>query len=112
MAIDAECNAVASTFGVLATVARKYAHKIPFVVKINHNEFLSYPNTFLQSPYGSVEDAWNMGAVAVGATIYFGHEQSREMIEQVAMALSVLMSLEWRPYYGVTRVTMHLKLMV
>lgn len=86
MAIDAECNAVASTFGVLATVARKYAHKIPFVVKINHNEFLSYPNTFLQSPYGSVEDAWNMGAVAVGATIYFGHEQSREMIEQVAMA--------------------------
>jgi class I fructose-bisphosphate aldolase len=86
MAIDAECNAVASTYGVLATVARKYAHKIPFVVKINHNEYLSHPNTFLQSPYGSVDEAWNMGACAVGATIYFGHPQSREMIEQVAAA--------------------------
>ena len=86
MAIDAECNAVASTYGVLATVARKYAHKIPFVVKINHNEYLSHPNTFLQSPYGSVEEAWNLGACAVGATIYFGHPQSREMIEQVAAA--------------------------
>ena len=86
MAMDAGCNAVASTYGVLATVARKYAHKIPFVVKINHNEFLSSPNTYYQSPFGSVDEAWNMGAVAVGATIYFGHPQSREMIEQVAAA--------------------------
>ena len=84
--IEAGCNAVASTYGVLASVARKYAHKIPFVVKINHNEYLSKPNTFYQSPYGSVEEAWNMGAVAVGATIYFGHPQSREMIEYVAGA--------------------------
>ncbi|HMZ46785.1 MAG TPA: fructose-bisphosphate aldolase, partial [Chitinophagaceae bacterium] len=72
LAIEGGCNAVASTYGVLGSVARKYAHKIPFIVKINHNEFLSYPNTFDQIMFGSIKDAWNMGAVAVGATIYFG----------------------------------------
>ncbi len=71
MAIDGGCNAVASTFGVLSLFARKYAHKIPFLVKINHNEFLSYPNKYDQTLFGTVEDARNMGATAVGATIYF-----------------------------------------
>ena len=86
LAIEADCNAVASTFGVLASVSRKYAHKIPFVVKINHNEFLSLPNQYDQTMYGSVEDAWNMGAVAVGATVYFGAEESRRQLLEVAEA--------------------------
>lgn len=86
LAIESGCNAVASTFGVLGSVARKYAHKIPFIVKINHNEFLSYPNKFDQKMFGSVEDAWNMGAVAVGATIYFGSDESSRQIEEVAAA--------------------------
>src|SRR5881227_3754053 len=86
LALEGGCNAVASTFGVLASVARKYAHKIPFIVKINHNEFLSYPNKFDQIMFGSVEDAWNMGAVAVGATIYFGSEESARQIQEVAKA--------------------------
>ncbi len=86
LAIEGGCNAVASTYGVLASVARKYAHKIPFVVKINHNEFLSYPNKFDQIMFGSVEDAWNMGATAVGATIYFGSEESGRQIVEVAEA--------------------------
>ena len=86
LAIDAGCNAVASTFGVLASVSRKYAHKIPFVVKLNHNEFLSYPNQYDQTMYGSVEDAWNMGAVAVGATVYFGAEESRRQLMEVSEA--------------------------
>ena len=86
LAIEAGCNAVASTYGVLASVSRKYAHKIPFVVKINHNEFLSYPNTFDQKMFGSVEDAWNMGAAAVGATIYFGSEESRRQLVEIAEA--------------------------
>ena len=82
LAVEGGCNAVASTFGVLASVSRKYAHKIPFVVKINHNEFLSYPNKYDQILFGSVEEAWNIGAVAVGATIYFGsHESSRQIVE-------------------------------
>lgn len=82
LAIEGGCNAVASTFGVLAQVAHKYAHKIPFLVKINHNELLTYPNKFDQILFGSVEEAWNMGAVAVGATIYFGSsESSRQIIE-------------------------------
>src|SRR6202034_2506794 len=72
LSIEGQCNAVASTFGVLGSVARKYAHKIPFIVKLNHNEFLSYPNRFDQIMFGSVRQAWEMGAVAVGATIYFG----------------------------------------
>lgn len=86
LAIEGGCNAVASTYGVLAQHARKYAHKIPFVVKINHNEFLSYPNTYNQIMFGSVEDAWAMGAVAVGATIYFGSEESERQIVEVAEA--------------------------
>jgi class I fructose-bisphosphate aldolase len=86
LAIEGGCNAVASTFGVLGSVSRKYAHKIPFIVKINHNEFLSYPNKFDQIMFGSVEDAWNMGAVAVGATIYFGSPESGRQIVEVAQA--------------------------
>lgn len=86
LAIDGGCNAVASTYGVLASVSRKYAHKIPFIVKINHNEFLTYPNKFDQTMFGSVEEAWNMGAVAVGATIYFGSEESSRQIIEVAQA--------------------------
>src|ERR1700752_891177 len=86
LAMEGGCNAVASTYGVLGSVARKYAHKIPFIVKINHNEFLSYPNKFDQIMFGSVEDAWNMGAVAVGATIYFGSAESARQIVEVAAA--------------------------
>lgn len=86
LAIEGGCNAVASTYGVLASVSRKYAHKIPFIVKINHNEFLSYPNKFDQIMFGSVEEAWNMGAVAVGATIYFGSAESARQIVEVAQA--------------------------
>lgn len=86
LAIEGGCNAVASTFGVLGAVARKYAHKIPFVVKLNHNELLSYPNTYDQIMFGTIKEAWNMGAVAVGATIYFGSEHSRRQIVEVAQA--------------------------
>jgi class I fructose-bisphosphate aldolase len=86
LAIEGGCNAVASTFGVLGAVARKYAHKIPFVVKINHSEMMTYPNTPEQVLFGSVEQAWNMGAVAVGATIYFGSEDSRREIIEIAEA--------------------------
>jgi class I fructose-bisphosphate aldolase len=82
LALEAECNAVATTIGSFGILSRKYAHKIPFVVKLNHNELLSYPNKHNQIMYGSVDDAWNLGAVAVGATIYFGSEESnREIIE-------------------------------
>lgn len=86
LAIEGGCNAVASTYGVLANVARKYAHKIPFIVKLNHNEFLSYPNSYDQIMFGSVDEAWNMGAAAVGATIYFGSEESNRQIIEVAAA--------------------------
>ena len=86
LAIDGGCNAVASTYGVLASVARKYAHKIPFIVKINHNEFLSYPNKFDQVMFGTVKSAWEMGAAAVGATIYFGSDESKRQIVEVAEA--------------------------
>lgn len=86
LAMEGGCNAVASTFGVLASVSRKYAHKIPFVVKLNHNELLSYPTTHDQIMFGSVEEAWNLGAVAVGATIYFGSEGSNRQIIEVAEA--------------------------
>lgn len=86
LAIEGGCNAVASTYGVLASVSRKYAHKIPFIVKINHNEFLSYPNKFDQIMFGSVDEAWNMGAAAVGATIYFGSDESSRQIQEVAAA--------------------------
>lgn len=86
LAIEGGCNAVATTFGNLALMSRKYAHKIPFIVKINHNELLTYPNKFDQVMFGSVENAWNMGAVAVGATIYFGSEESTRQIQEVAAA--------------------------
>lgn len=86
LAIEGGCNAVASTFGVLGAVARRYAHKIPFVVKINHNELLSYPNAYDQILFGTIREAWNMGAVAVGATIYFGSEESRRQLIEVAEA--------------------------
>ena len=86
LAIDGGCNAVASTFGVLGAVSRKYAHHIPFIVKINHNEFLSYPNKYDQIMFGNIKDAWNMGAVAVGATIYFGSEESPRQIQEVSEA--------------------------
>jgi class I fructose-bisphosphate aldolase len=88
LAIEGGCNAVASTFGVLASVSRKYAHKIPFIVKINHNEFLTYPNKFDQIMFGSVKEAWEMGAVAVGATIYFGSNESARQIIEVAEAFN------------------------
>ncbi len=86
LAIEGGCNAVASTYGVLGAVARKYAHKIPFIVKINHNEFLSYPNRFDQIMFGTIRDAWNMGATAVGATIYFGSDESTRQIQEVSKA--------------------------
>ncbi len=88
LAIEAECNAVASTFGVLASCSRKYAHKIPFIVKINHNETLSYPTQYDQTFYGSVAQAWNLGAVAIGATIYFGSAESRRQIQEVSKAFA------------------------
>ena len=84
LAIEGGCNAVASTFGVLGAVARKYAHRIPFIVKINHNELLTYPTQYDQTLYGTVEEAWNMGAAAVGATIYFGSPESRRQLVEIA----------------------------
>ncbi len=86
LAIEGGANAVASTFGVLASVSRKYAHKIPFIVKINHNELMSYPNKYDQIMFGSVKEAWNLGAAAIGATIYFGSEESTRQIIEVADA--------------------------
>jgi fructose-bisphosphate aldolase, class I len=88
LAIEGGCNAVASTFGVLGSVARKYAHKIPFLVKFNHNELLTFPNQFNQVFFGTIEEAWNMGAAAVGATIYFGSEQSDRQIIEVSQAFA------------------------
>src|SRR6516162_8914553 len=88
LAIEGGCNAVASTFGVLGAVARKYAHKIPFLVKINHNELLTYPNKFDQIMFGTVKQAYDLGAVAVGATIYFGSEQSGRQIVEVSQAFA------------------------
>ncbi|WP_193199274.1 class I fructose-bisphosphate aldolase [Nostoc sp. MG11] len=86
LAIAAECNAVATTLGVLGSVSRKYAHKIPFIVKINHNELLTFPNQFDQVLFADVEQAWNLGAAAVGATIYFGSDQSTRQIQEVSKA--------------------------
>jgi class I fructose-bisphosphate aldolase len=86
LAMEGGCNAVASTFGVLGIMSRRYAHKIPFIVKLNHNELLTAPNTFEQVMFGTVEEAWNMGAAAVGATIYFGSEDSNRQIIEVAEA--------------------------
>jgi class I fructose-bisphosphate aldolase len=88
LAIEGGCNAVASTYGVLGAVSRKYAHKIPFILKINHNEFLSYPNTYDQIMFASIDNAFDMGCVAVGATIYFGSEESKRQIQEVTEAFS------------------------
>jgi len=88
LAIEGGCNAVASTFGALGSVARKYAHKIPFIVKINHNELMTYPNQFDQVMFGTVDQAKDMGAVAVGATIYFGSDQSTRQITEVSEAFA------------------------
>lgn len=88
LAIEGGCNAVASTYGVLGSVARKYAHKIPFVVKINHNELMTYPNQFDQVMFGTVDQAKDMGALAVGATIYFGSDQSTRQITEVSEAFA------------------------
>jgi len=84
LALEAGCNAVASTVGVLGSVSRKYAHKIPFIVKLNHNEFLSYPNTFDQILFANVKQAFDMGAVAVGATVYFGSAESSRQIKEIS----------------------------
>lgn len=86
LAIEGGCNAVASTYGVLGIMSRRYAHKIPFVVKINHNEFLSLPNRYDQTMFGTIKSAWDMGAVAVGATIYWGSAESSRQLKEVAEA--------------------------
>src|SRR5690349_19273880 len=89
LAIEGGCNAVASTFGVLGAVARKYAHRIPFIVKINHNELLTYPNKFDQVMFGTVQQASDMGAAAVGATIYFGSPESSRQIVEVSQMFAL-----------------------
>jgi len=86
LAIEGGCNGVASTFGGLGLYARKYAHRIPFIVKINHNELLTYPNKYDQTLFGKVKEAWNLGATAVGATIYFGSKESNRQISEIAEA--------------------------
>lgn len=93
LALEGGCNAVATTYGVLAMMSRKYAHRIPFIVKINHNELLTYPNKADQIMFGSVRDAWNLGAQAVGATIYFGSDNSTRQIQEVAKAFEEARSL-------------------
>lgn len=89
LAIEGGCNAVASTLGVLGAVSRRYAHKIPFIVKINHNDSLVYPTSYDQSPFGSVKQAYDMGAVAIGATVYFGSEESRRQLKEVSEAFQL-----------------------
>lgn len=89
LAIEAGCNAVCSTFGVLGSISRKYAHKIPMMVKLNHNEFLSYPNKFDQVMFGQVKSAWNMGATSVGATVYWGSAESTRQLQEVADAFEL-----------------------
>jgi class I fructose-bisphosphate aldolase len=100
LAIEGGCNAVASTYGILGSVARKYAHKIPFIMKFNHNELLTLPNTFDQILFARVEEAWNMGCVGVGATIYFGSEESGRQLEEVSEAFALahelgMMTILW-----------------
>jgi class I fructose-bisphosphate aldolase len=89
LAIEGGCNGVASTYGVLGLMSRKYAHKIPFVVKINHNEFLSLPNRYDQTMFGTIKSAWNMGATGVGATIYWGSQESARQLKEVAEAFEI-----------------------
>jgi class I fructose-bisphosphate aldolase len=93
LAIEGGCNGVASTLGVLGSVARRYAHKIPFIVKINHNEILTYPNIYNQTLFASVDQAFNMGAVAVGATVFYGSEHSRRQIQEISEAFEHAHSL-------------------
>ncbi len=93
LALEGGCNAVATTLGVLGSVARKYVHKIPFLLKFNHNEFLSYPNSHDQIIFASIEQAFDMGAIAVGATIYFGSEESKRQIQEVSLAFEKAHSL-------------------
>lgn len=93
LAIEGGCNAVASTLGVFGSICRKYAHKIPFIMKLNHNEFLSYPNSYDQILFADVQQAFEMGAVAVGATIYFGSEESKRQIQEVSAAFHEAHSL-------------------
>jgi class I fructose-bisphosphate aldolase len=88
LAIEGGCNAVASTYGVLGSVARKYAHKIPFILKLNHSELLSYPNRYDQVPYAQVEDAYDMGCVGVGATVYWGSENSNRQLQEISKMFS------------------------
>ncbi len=88
LAIEGGCNAVASTFGVLGMVARRYAHKIPFIVKVNHNQLMTYPTQYEQVLFGTIDEAYDMGAVAVGATIYFGHPDSNRQIVEIAEAFA------------------------
>jgi class I fructose-bisphosphate aldolase len=88
LAIEGGCNAVASTFGVLGMVARKYAHKIPFIVKVNHNQLMTYPSQYEQVLFGTIDEAYDMGAVAVGATVYFGHPDSNRQIVEIAEAFA------------------------
>ena len=89
LAMEGGCNAVASTYGVLASMARKYSHQIPFIVKINHNELLTYPNKYDQVLFGTVESAWDIGAAAVGATIYFGSDEATRQIKEIAEAFEM-----------------------
>lgn len=89
LAMEGGCNGVASTYGVLGAVARKYAHRIPFILKFNHNELLSYPNQYDQIPFAQVQHAWEMGCVGVGATIYFGSEESSRQIQEVSEAFAL-----------------------
>lgn len=100
LAIEGGCNGVASTYGVLGIVSRKYAHRIPFIVKINHNEFLSLPNRYDQTLFGTVKSAWNMGAIAVGATIYWGSAESTRQLKEIAEAFELahelgMMTILW-----------------
>jgi class I fructose-bisphosphate aldolase len=88
LAIEGGCNAVATTFGVLGAVSRRYAHRIPFIVKVNHNELLTYPNQFDQVMFGSAQQAWDLGAAGIGATIYFGSEQSTRQLQEVSEAFA------------------------
>ena len=100
LAIEGGCNGVASTFGVLGIMSRKYAHKIPFIVKINHNELLSYPNRFDQTLFGNVKDAWNMGATGIGATVYWGSAESNRQLKEISEAIELahelgMMTILW-----------------
>lgn len=117
LAIEGGCNAVASTLGVLGSVSRKYAHKIPFILKINHNELLTYPNTYDQILFANVDQAFQMGAVSVGATIYFGSEQSSRQIQEISEAFGYahtlgLVTVLWaylrNPAFSTERADYHL----